>query len=479
MEQARAVLSAWIDSPDGQRDAYRPRELILPSQFASKASWERYLDELRRRRPAVLADILPDLTGVALVLDADPEFIDVRRVNVRAAIENGAQLPSRQAFADFEPSLFQVGLQLTLPTTLHRPLRLDRVQPSYRFKDWLEYPAMGLNCGIQTLAAGQGLCRIGASWAPQCAQPRVDSTVIEGLPTRYSELREPNCDTSPLLMLPDRYDAWIAAQALVDAGEGLPPEIADKERRAHALDIEAYRRESGYIRAGIQLLLDSRVAAHAMMTRGSSAHGPPLMCGRHLGKPRVPLHAERRRLAAQALPHLRAEQFQPRRRERIGVHVRYDPIRSTVEHDALRRRRVNLAGEAADLKIAHPDLCPEYENAELRRVYERRVADDLARFSGLDLGSMSEVNFPADLAFIVHRRGMTEDLGNISSVWRDQSAAFLRYLVARRELRCGSGTLCEYRGGACPACITIPETSCISGNQLLLRAALLGGRSPL
>jgi hypothetical protein len=317
--------------------------------------------------------------------------------------------------------------------------------------------------------------------------------------------------------------------------------------------------------------------------------------------------------------------LQARVRERGGYARRYDPIRSTVEHDALRRRKVNLAGEAADLKVAQPELCPEYENVNLRGAYERRVTDDLARagiaearlirnldmvefsfgftriasspetvqkdrrmpvrlmgfpplpsnkrpiyvieqqneaiyiqldarivaaflqtngvlpeppppprtiggaliesyrdfglflkdfsvrdqasrvrgrdiasmtylllhsvahhvmhgiarFSGLDLGSLSEVIFPADLAFVVHRRGMTEDLGNISSMWRDQNAAFLRYLVARRELRCGSGTLCDHRGGACPACIMIPETSCIAGNQLLSRAALVGGRAPL
>src|SRR3546814_4495581 len=74
---------------------------------------------------------------------------------------------------------------------------------------------------------------------------------------------------------------------------------------------------------------------------------------------------------------------------------------------------------------------------------------------------------------------MTEDLGNISSMWRDHNEAFLDYLVSRRELRCGSGTLCDHRGGACPACIMIPETSCIAGNQLLSRASLVGGRAPL
>jgi hypothetical protein len=231
LEQARAVLGAWIDSAEGQRDAYRPGERILPSHFASKASWERYLDELRQRRKAVLADILPDLTGVALVLDADPDFIDATRVNVRAAIENGAHLPSRQTFADFEPSLFQVSLQLTLPAALHRPLRLDRVQPSYRFKDWLEYPAMGLNCGVQALPAGQSLVRIGTTWAPRYAQPRIDPTVIEGVPTRFAELGKPDCDIARLLLLPDSYDSWIAAQAQIDAGEGCRPRSPTKSAR--------------------------------------------------------------------------------------------------------------------------------------------------------------------------------------------------------------------------------------------------------
>jgi hypothetical protein len=310
---------------------------------------------------------------------------------------------------------------------------------------------------------------------------------------------------------------------------------------------------------------------------------------------------------------------------RVDFARRYDPVRSTVEHDALRRERIDPSAASADLRQAHADLCAEHGDGDLEGGYERRVAEDLgragildarlirnldmvefsfgftrvsatpetvqkdrhmpvrlmgfpplpnhkrpiymieqqneaiyvrlkpeavaeflrrngvlpsrpavprtlgsvlietysdfgpflrdfgvrdeasrvrardvasttylllhtmahhvmhgvARYSGLDLGSMSEAIYPADLAFLVHRRGMTEDLGNISSMWRDHNGAFLRYLVARRELRCGSGTLCDHRGGACPACVMIPETSCIAGNQLLSRAALVGGRAPL
>ena len=311
-------------------------------------------------------------------------------------------------------------------------------------------------------------------------------------------------------------------------------------------------------------------------------------------------------------------------RERGNYARRFDPIRTTIEHDALNRRKIDIASESESLRRAHPDLCAEYGVPALEEAYEKRVANELgragisdpflirnldmvefsfgytrvsatpttvqkdrlmpvrlmgfpslpnhrrpiyvieqqneaiyvrleleavteylrqnrvlpqtgiqpslgalviesyqdfgpflqdftvrdtasrvrsrdvpsliylllhsmahqvmhgiARFSGLDLGSMSEAIFPADLAFLVHRRGMTEDLGNISSMWRDHNSAFLHYLVDRRELRCGSGTLCDHRGGACPACIMLPETSCIAGNQLLSRAVLIGGRAPL
>ena len=45
-----------------------------------------------------------------------------------------------------------------------------------------------------------------------------------------------------------------------------------------------------------------------------------------------------------------------------GVTIRYEAPSNMTR---LRRRKVNLAGEAANLKLAHPDLCAEYGNADL------------------------------------------------------------------------------------------------------------------
>jgi hypothetical protein len=105
-------------------------------------------------------------------------------------------------------------------------------------------------------------------------------------------------------------------------------------------------------------------------------------------------------------------------------------------------------------------------------------AHAIVEYSGLDYGSIGEYLFPADLAFLVYRRGMTPDLGNLSAMWRNHGLTVLEQLLTDRALKCDGGSLCDQRGGACPACIMAPEVACIAGNNLLSRAALAGGTPP-
>jgi hypothetical protein len=108
-----------------------------------------------------------------------------------------------------------------------------------------------------------------------------------------------------------------------------------------------------------------------------------------------------------------------------------------------------------------------------------QMIEALAETSGLDRDGIGELLYPADLAFVLYRRGMTPDLGNISAMWRNQATSFLGHMMEPRSLRCGSGSLCDARGAACPACILISDISCIAGNQLVSRAALAGGSLPM
>lgn len=106
-----------------------------------------------------------------------------------------------------------------------------------------------------------------------------------------------------------------------------------------------------------------------------------------------------------------------------------------------------------------------------------------ASMSGLDLGSFGEHIFAPDLALLVYRRGMTMDLGNLSSMWRDRGDPqfgneVLDQMVNPVSLRCGSESVCSHRGGACPDCVLIPENACITRNELLSRSVLVGRGSP-
>ena len=119
-----------------------------------------------------------------------------------------------------------------------------------------------------------------------------------------------------------------------------------------------------------------------------------------------------------------------------------------------------------------------YYTYTLLHTYAHVMMRTISELSGLDAGSLGEYLFPSDLAFVVYRSGTTLDLGNLSSLWRNANARFLRHLGEDTTLSCNSGSLCLQRGGACPDCILIPETSCLASNHLLSRSVLRGGPRP-
>jgi hypothetical protein len=112
-----------------------------------------------------------------------------------------------------------------------------------------------------------------------------------------------------------------------------------------------------------------------------------------------------------------------------------------------------------------------------------QMMHSVARVSGLELGSLAEHIFLPDLAFVVYRRGTTMDLGYLSSAWRmatnfASGNLILSSMLDPTSRRCGSGALCDERGGACPDCILIPEVCCLTRNNLLSRSVLRGMSKP-
>lgn len=107
------------------------------------------------------------------------------------------------------------------------------------------------------------------------------------------------------------------------------------------------------------------------------------------------------------------------------------------------------------------------------------VMRTMARLSGLDEGGLGEYLFPIDLAFVIYRSGMTMDLGDLSSLWRNAWRPFLAELRSySTSLGCNVGSLCGEQGGACPDCLMIPEVSCVASNRYLSRSLLTGEGRP-
>jgi hypothetical protein len=107
------------------------------------------------------------------------------------------------------------------------------------------------------------------------------------------------------------------------------------------------------------------------------------------------------------------------------------------------------------------------------------VMRTMARLSGLDEGGLGEYLFPVDLAFVIYRSGMTMDLGDLSSLWRNAWRPFVVELQTySTSLGCNVGSLCGEQGGACPDCLMIPEVSCVASNRYLSRSLLTGEGRP-
>lgn len=88
----------------------------------------------------------------------------------------------------------------------------------------------------------------------------------------------------------------------------------------------------------------------------------------------------------------------------------------------------------------YPRTVPAYVYLLLHTL-SHQMMHSLADSSGVDRDGIGEHIFPADLAFVIYRKGMTPDLGNISAMWRNHADEFLRRALDPRMLRCGSGSL--------------------------------------
>jgi len=268
---SRAVRD-WLSSPEGLRSAWRPAP-VLPADALDRTTWEAFLQRARQPPPPV-DRLAPLFSGVAVLIERQIDFLDPQRVSVRVTLENNNRRLGRRVKTRVD-TLFLTALVLDIPRVAHAPLRLDRVEPSYRFRHHLRYPAMGLNCGVNAEPTGDRT-RLSTTWSPRFRQPRIEPRRID-VETTFEALASPNYDPKDLLALPEAYRTWIdqAERRLQSqVGEGLNDEDARREQDRLAEDIAGQREEARLIERGVRVLMEARTAELSDATDRDQAAAP-------------------------------------------------------------------------------------------------------------------------------------------------------------------------------------------------------------
>jgi hypothetical protein len=268
---ASQQIMAWFATPEAEADAWRPLT-VQPAEGVSEAGWNAYLARARQT-PIPVARLMPKLDDVALAVDCLPDFTDDARQSVRIALDNGNGRLAPNDAKTRSDCIFQTQIEARVPRAQHRALRLDRVEPSYRYRDFLQYGAMGLNCGVTSSIHDADMV-LTTTWAPRYVQPRIvpreitlppsQNAPLRPFPLSFRELSDETLDLSALLELPRQYEQWISAEE-TRLGQAvrldLPTDDADRESQRLTSDLAAQRAEARYIERGVRLLMQAQTAS--------------------------------------------------------------------------------------------------------------------------------------------------------------------------------------------------------------------------
>lgn len=248
-------IASWLADADpvtgGKLWVYRRNETVKASE---RQDWAKYLTAMRARNsPPCLPDIEP-----CWDIELTRDFADPTRLNLHVALENHSEPIKRGQYVDH--AIFQVGVKIEVPSVLHRMLRLDRVEPSYRYNRYMTYPAIGYNGGVeQASPSDTSLVSLRTTWAPRFVQPRVRPIDYTGVVRKMSSLAA-STDVTGLSPIVDRFREWIAElPGQIDPAVGAQNAAeANREKATFSAHLKQWKQEADAIAAGIEILEESR-----------------------------------------------------------------------------------------------------------------------------------------------------------------------------------------------------------------------------
>ena len=254
-----AQLHGWLEAHGrhsaSEHVAFKHGTKVLPSHLTN---WPAFLKaSCESDRPFAIPEL-----DIRWAISWTPDPLKPGRALVHLAVENWSPPPTDpKLFKDLDKCLFQVGVTATLPDRLLEPLLLDRVKPSYRYNEYLEYPALGFNCGvISTRQADKHI--LSTTWSPRYALPRIVPSDVP-VERNFEKLADPE-GIDGLEPLVPAFRTWIEeTKANTRVGAGLAEKAAAeqlaKEQVKFNGDLKLWEEECSSIHRGVRLLQESRL----------------------------------------------------------------------------------------------------------------------------------------------------------------------------------------------------------------------------
>lgn len=259
-----AALREWAESADGQDWGYRTGIKVFPSEYKG---WSTFLKKVRTAGKSVA------LPTIALAWDVRvaSDWLDPSQASVHISLENRSA-PLKKNRDETEDAVFQVDITATLPRALHRPLKLGRVDASYRYNKYLEYPATGFNGGVEVLHNENSQTLVlRTTWSPRYTQPRIVPKSYAAVNPHIRSLSEPD-GLAGLLPLSTELDAWLAtlpSQVKLNEGLAASDEVGLlREQGGFSADTESWKKEIQAIQAGLRILKESKAEWDKTRKRG-------------------------------------------------------------------------------------------------------------------------------------------------------------------------------------------------------------------
>ncbi|MCW8916516.1 MAG: helicase-related protein, partial [Magnetovibrio sp.] len=255
----RETVDKWLSTEEAEQWAYRKTEL-LPSDYKNEKGWNNFLDKIRTIKPS-LSELLPDSFDIKVVVTTKPEKAKPGYLACHIALEHLGSKPTTAKEAVVDSAIYQVNLKIRLGKNQLEWLPLDRVEPSYRFRDFMMYPALGLNCGINHHEDGN-FEFLETAWMPRYVLPRIIPREGSSVIRDYKTLSDKVFDVKELHTLVEEYETWIESIKIgIDPTQGITDTNEQvRERQNFRDDLDSYTNEKDTIAKGIEILEKSQIA---------------------------------------------------------------------------------------------------------------------------------------------------------------------------------------------------------------------------